>query len=153
MSDMNSRYTRRLQKELMDIQKNPPPGIAVEEVTSLHKWRIHAEGAQGSVYAGEKFELQFIFPQNYPLEAPEVIFVGNHIPIHPHVYSNGHICLSILYDGWSPALSVTSVVLSILSMLSSCTDKQRPPDNDTYIKNAIGRSPKDTRWWFHDDSV
>jgi hypothetical protein len=35
---MNSRYTRRLQKELMDIQKNPPPGIAVQEVTSLHKY-------------------------------------------------------------------------------------------------------------------
>lgn len=28
-----------------------------------------------------------------------------------------------VYEGWSPALSVTSVVLSILSMLSSCADK------------------------------
>lgn len=38
MSDMNSRYARRLQKELMEIQKNPPVGIAVQEVTSLHKY-------------------------------------------------------------------------------------------------------------------
>jgi ubiquitin-protein ligase len=28
-----------------------------------------------------------------------------------------------VYDAWSPALSVSSVVLSILSMLSSCTEK------------------------------
>lgn len=39
-ADMSSRYTRRLQKELLDIQKNPPTGIAVQEVTSLHKYII-----------------------------------------------------------------------------------------------------------------
>ena len=32
-----------------------------------------------------------------PIESPEVIFIG-HIPVHEHIYSNGFICLSILYD-------------------------------------------------------
>lgn len=53
----------------------------------------------------------------------QVMFTGENIPVHPHVYSNGHICLSILTEDWSPALSVQSVCLSIISMLSSCKEK------------------------------
>jgi len=66
---------------------------------------------------------QFKFGAKYPFDSPEVIFVGEHIPIHPHVYSNGHICLSILTDDWSPALSVQAVCLSIVSMLASAKEK------------------------------
>ena len=53
------------------------------------------EGAPGlpAFYAGETFRLQVKFTERYPLEPPEVVFVPPHTPVHPHVYSNGHICL------------------------------------------------------------
>lgn len=73
------------------------------------------------------------------------------IPINEHVYSNGHICLSILYDQWSPALTMESVALSIVSMLSSAEIKKRPVNDDNYVKVSRNKSPKEFHWQYHDD--
>ncbi|KAF7281025.1 putative ubiquitin-conjugating enzyme E2 W-B [Rhynchophorus ferrugineus] len=146
---------RRLQKELMSLIKDPPPGVSVDAdqvEQNLFLWTIHMEGASGTLYEGERFQLQFKFSNKYPFDSPEVTFTGSNIPVHPHIYSNGHICLSILTDDWSPALSVQSVCLSIVSMLSSCKEKHRPPDNAFYVKTC-NKNPKKTKWWYHDDSV
>merc|ERR1712046_513001 len=115
-------------------------GIILEDVSD-QEWKIRVRGAPGTLYDGECFTLRFGFPQRYPLESPEVVFVGT-APVHPHIYSNGHICLSILYDHRSPALTVHSVCVSIISMLSSCTEKIKPRDNDTYVTMVGSRSPK-----------
>ena len=55
-------------------------------------------GPTGTLFDGENFNLQFKFGPKYPFDSPEVMFIGDDIPVHPHIYSNGHICLSILYD-------------------------------------------------------
>jgi len=146
---------KRLQKELMSMVKDPPPGVSVDTETmgnNLHTWVVKMVGSQDTLYAGESLTLQFRFTPKYPFDSPEVIFTGDNIPVHPHVYSNGHICLSILTDDWSPALSVQAVCLSIISMLSSCKEKKRPPD-DTFYVRTCSKSPKKTKWWYHDDSV
>ncbi|XP_074600820.1 ubiquitin-conjugating enzyme E2 W isoform X2 [Brevipalpus obovatus] len=146
---------QRLQKELLSIQTEPPPGVQVNPGSigsSLTQWIVDMEGASGTLYEGEKFQLQFKFSPRYPFDSPEVTFIGNNIPVHPHVYSNGHICLSILTEDWSPALSVQSVCLSIVSMLSSCKEKKRPQDNSLYVKTC-NKNPKKTKWWYHDESV
>ncbi|KAL8153932.1 hypothetical protein V2J09_011692 [Rumex salicifolius] len=157
----------RLQKELTEWQQNPPPGFKHRVTDNLQRWIIDVSGAPGTLYANETYQLQVDFPEHYPMEAPQVIFVPP-APLHPHIYSNGHICLGnsfvfhsmlhvlsdILYDSWSPAMTVNSVCISILSMLSSSPVKQRPADNDRYVKRCKnGRSPKETRWWFHDDKL
>ncbi|KAG2181109.1 hypothetical protein INT43_008691 [Umbelopsis isabellina] len=81
----------------------------------------------------ERCVLKFHFTPSYPLEAPEVLFLKPYIPIHP--------------QDWSPVQTVAQVCLSIQSMLSSCTKKELPPDNDLYVRNA-NTSPKKTAWAF-----
>lgn len=148
-------WQKRLQKEYMAMQSDPPPGITfnAESIESnLNQWTVNLKGAENTLYEGEDFQLMFKFSPKYPFESPVVSFVGTNIPVHPHIYSNGHICLSILTDDWSPALSVQSVCLSIISMLSSCKEKRRPPDNTLYVKTC-NKNPKKTKWWYHDDTV
>ncbi|CAM4746171.1 unnamed protein product [Rotaria magnacalcarata] len=96
---------KRLTKELKLLTENPTPGIrVVDDFSDMRKIRIDMEGASGTLYDGEQYQLLFKFSDQYPFDSPQVTFIGSNIPLHPHIYSNGHICLSILTDDWSPAL-------------------------------------------------
>merc|ERR1712156_694854 len=151
---MSATAMKRLQKELQNLIESPPEGIKVGSETvegsDMSTWIMDVEGPPDTLYDGEKFSLSFQFNARYPFDSPIVLFVGNNIPIHPHVYSNGHICLSTLTEDWSPAVSVRTLCLSIISMLASATEKVPPHDNKSYV--AKGRAnPKDTKWAYHDD--
>lgn len=94
-------------------------------------------------------------------EPPEVVFVKisqptdtpRAIPIHPHIYSNGFICLDLLSSaGWSPVQTVESVCMSLQSMLTANTKNERPPDDTEFVKGNK-RRPRDVNFYYHDDNV
>ncbi|XP_065572659.1 ubiquitin-conjugating enzyme E2 W-like isoform X2 [Artemia franciscana] len=116
---------------------------------NIFEWEFFIVGAPSTIYENERFLLRFKFSKKYPFEAPIVVFVPPYLPIHPHVYSNGHICLSILNDEWTPSYSVESVCISILSMLSSCKEKALPPGDSLYVATAP-KEPSKTGWVYHE---
>ena len=120
---------QRLRREKEDLDNNYQNMFKLTVVDEeKHKWHIEFEGADDSLYKGEKFTLQFRFTNEYPFDSPEVMFIGTP-PIHLHVYSCGYICLSTLSTDWTPALKTSSVCMSIISMLSSATVKEKPPND------------------------
>lgn len=147
---------KRLQREIADLKANGcPAGCDILRADDLAEWVITLQVLGETVYPNEIFALRFRFSPAYPIESPEVVFLtteGYTSPEHPHVYSNGHICASILGSGWSPVLNTSSICLTLQSMLASCKKKERPKDNDQYVRTAP-LSPKQTRFVYHDDAV
>ncbi|CAO3627881.1 unnamed protein product [Mucor fragilis] len=90
---MASIFTKRLTKELKDLNTNPPEGVVVEEADNLKSWKIKLIGAAGTIYEGEEFKLEFRFTPQYPLEAPDVVFVRPFVPVHPHVRAEQKITI------------------------------------------------------------
>ncbi|KAF1949455.1 UBC-like protein [Byssothecium circinans] len=151
--------SRRLGKELTKLQDKLPPGIALVKADDLQEWLLDIQVMDGNpIYAGETYRLKFMFSQSYPIEAPEVVFVHSTdpprpIPFHPHVYSNGIICLDLLdRQGWSPVHNVESVCVSLQSMLTSNTKKERPPGDENFVRYNTQR-PRDINFVFHDERV
>ena len=73
-------------------------------------------GPSDSPYAGGVFFLSIHFPTDYPFKPPKVNFTTK--IYHPNINSSGNICLDILKDQWSPALTLSKVLLSICSLLT-----------------------------------
>ncbi|KAM6526712.1 hypothetical protein FSOLCH5_002802 [Fusarium solani] len=117
---------------------------------------ISKSSTRNPLYKGHIYRLKFHFPKMYPIEPPEVTFdlrSDRPIPMHPHIYSNGIICLDLLgQQGWSPVQSVQSVCMSIQSMLTSNDKNERPPGDEDFVRGNKLR-PRDIEFLYHDNTV
>lgn len=109
-------------KELLEITKCPPPNVFASPTDNdMTEWSAQMRGPDGSPYANGTFFLKIKFPDEYPFKPPKVTFATR--IYHCNISSTGEICLDILKDQWSPALTISKVLLSILSLLTDANPK------------------------------
>ncbi|GBE84224.1 ubiquitin conjugating enzyme [Sparassis latifolia] len=114
---------KRIQKELIDIRRDPPPSCSAGPAgDNLFHWKATLIGPSETPYEGGVFFLSITFPSSYPLKPPKVTF--DTPVVHPNVFEGGSICLDILKEQWTPALTITNVLLSISSLLAENHDSE-----------------------------
>lgn len=127
---------RRALKEYGSLASDPSEGwrVFVSEDNPLN-WKAVLERGEPSAewlqsegacpYALGTWLLTVDIPHDYPFKAPRVRFVT---PIyHCNVSVDGVICLSLLQDAWSPALSIRKALEAILALVIS-PDGHNPLD-------------------------
>lgn len=120
-------------------------------------------GPSDSPFQGGVFFLAIHFPTDYPFKPPKVNFTTR--IYHPNINSNGSICLDILRDQWSPALTISKgetdsiilfatetdthpVLLSICSMLTDPNpDDPLVPEIAHVYKTDRARYEQTAREW------
>jgi ubiquitin-protein ligase len=125
---MSSLLIKRLQQEINELQNNPVTNCSAgPEENDITQWKATIFGPEDTPYHGGVFSLDVKFPTNYPFKPPKISFIT---PIyHCNINNSGGICLDILKDsGWSPALTISKVLLSICSLLAD------PNPNDPLVQ-------------------
>jgi len=127
---------RRIKKELDELNLTPPTNCSAGPIDDdIYKWQATIMGPEGSPYHGGIFFLTIDFPADYPFKSPRIVFKT---PIyHCNINSNGSICLDILKDQWSPALTISKVLLSICSLMDdpNPNDPLMPEIANLLVKN------------------
>ena len=115
--------SKRIKSELEELISTPPSNCSAGPINNdIYQWQATIMGPEGSPYHGGVFYLKIVFPKDYPFKPPKIEFLTK--IYHCNVNSSGGICLDILKEQWSPALTVSKVLLSICSLM----DDPNPDD-------------------------
>ncbi len=128
---------KRIKKEMDEMHKTPPENCSAGPINDSdpYTWQATIIGPEGSPYHGGIFKLVIHIPVDYPFKAPKITFKTK--IYHCNVNINGSICLDILKDNWSPALTISKALLSICSLMDD------PNPNDPLMPEIAALFVKD----------
>jgi ubiquitin-conjugating enzyme E2 D/E len=135
MGKVNSTTEMRIKKEISNIMKEKNEQIDFVPCIggNLHHWKAVLKPSKTSVYEGMELEVAIVLPNDYPYEPPHITFLTE--IFHPNINKSGGICISTLNKDWSPALTVESTLLSIMSLLDkpNASDPLRADAAEVYL--------------------
>lgn len=104
---------------------------------NINKFMVLIIGPKDVLYEGGFFLFEIILPDLYPFEPPIFKFISPMYSdigrIHPNLYKEGKVCLSILNTWgnkeWSSSQNIISVCNTIQSLLDNDPILHEPPNN------------------------
>ena len=116
-STLNPGSTKRLQREIKDIRTSPLPGILIDcDEEDITRFSASIEIEEDCPYQGGIYNIEIICPADYPFRPPKATIMTQ--IFHPNIDDTGKVCLDILKDAWSPALTIQKVGLSLQSLIT-----------------------------------
>ena len=97
----------RIMKEYQDLQKNQKENTVTVWMidNDIHHWKGKIHGPIDTCYSGGVFIIDIVIPNDYPFKPPKMKFDTK--IWHPNISSvTGAICLDILKNEWTPALTM-----------------------------------------------
>ncbi|KIY70213.1 UBC-like protein [Cylindrobasidium torrendii FP15055 ss-10] len=111
--------SKRLNKEYMTMQKEPPPFIwAVPDEKNILTWNFIIRGPPDSPFTGGEYHGVLLFPSEYPFKPPGIKMLTPSGRFQP----DKKICFSMsdFHPGsWNPAWSVATILTGLLSFMLS----------------------------------
>lgn len=134
---------RRLSKEWKEVLRTPDDGIILRPLQpdQLFEWEAFLEGPAGTPYADGQFRVRIKLNDKYPFEPPKVSFMTKIYHVNIESAENGgkgYICLDVLADAWSPALTLSKLMVSLRSLLSD-------PNPDDPLNGSIARQYRNSK--------
>ncbi|KAG2159122.1 ubiquitin-conjugating enzyme/RWD-like protein [Suillus bovinus] len=143
----NVMTVKRIHREVADAKKEDlGPITLAPSADNLFRWAGTIPGPQGSPYEGGVFNINIQLANDYPFSAPKVTFVTR--IYHMNISDKGNICIDILKQNWSPALSLFKVMLSLSSLLTDPNpqDPLVPSIATEYVRNRVQHDRTARRW-------
>lgn len=108
----------RIKKEYQDLQKEASSNsVHVKMVDDdIRHWKGTIEGPMDTCYQGGVFTVDIVIPNDYPFKPPKMKFDTK--IWHPNISSvTGAICLDILKNEWTPALTIRTALISLQALM------------------------------------
>ncbi|KAF8906120.1 UBC-like protein [Mucidula mucida] len=133
--------SKRLNKEYVTMQKEPPPFIwAVPDEKNILTWNFLIRGPPDSPFSGGEYHGVLLFPSEYPFKPPGIKVLTPSGRFQP----DKKICFSMsdFHPGsWNPAWSVATILTGLLSfMLSDEMTTGSVTSSDAHKRTYASRS-------------
>ena len=125
----------RIKKEYQDLQKEKNSNVQVKLVNNDYRhWKGRIKGPIDTCYQGGIFDVDIIIPNDYPFKPPKMKFDTK--IWHPNISSvTGAICLDILKNEWTPALTIRTALISLQALM--CEPVPNDPQDAVVAKKYM----------------